>query len=289
MRALQIWTLAARPKTLVAGIAPACTGAVLAMTEGHFSSLLFLLTLLTGILIQIGSNLTNDYFDCVKGADTAARKGFLRVMQAGLVPPSAMRRAILLTFTLVVISGAYLVFVGGFGIGLMLSLYLLLSLLYTAGPYPLAYLGLGDLLVLLLYGPGAVLITYFLQTHSLSQTATLAGLSLGTLSTTILAINNLRDVEEDRAAGKKTLIVRLGTRFGKLEIVALLALTFVIPLCLYKQHPFALLSLGALPLAISLAYAVINNEDPYQLNPLFEKAAKLLWLFTLLLCLGLML
>mgnify|MGYP000514748431 CR=1 FL=1 len=206
MRALQIWTLAARPKTLVAGIAPACTGAVLAMTEGFFSPLLFLFTILTGMLIQISSNLTNDYFDCVKGADTATRKGFLRVTQAGLIPPYSMRRGILLTSTLVVISGAYLVFVGGFGIGLMLSLYLLFSLLYTAGPYPLAYLGLGDLLVLVLYGPGAVLITYFLQTHTLSTTATLAGLSLGTLSTTMLAINNLRDIEEDRATGHSVVI-----------------------------------------------------------------------------------
>lgn len=289
MSTFHLWTLAARPKTLVAGIAPACTGAVLALTTGCFSPFLFLLTLLTGTLIQIGSNLTNDYFDYVKGADTAERKGFLRVMQAGLIPPSAMRRAILLTFILVVLSGVYLVFIGGFGIGLMLSLYLLLSLLYTAGPYPLAYLGLGDLFVLILYGPGAVLITYFLQTHTLSQEATLAGLSLGTLSTTILAINNLRDSEEDRAAGKKTLVVRLGKRFGKCEITALLALTFCIPLFLYPQHPFILLTLGALPPALTLAYSVIKNEDPYQLNPLFEKATQLLWLFTFLLCVGLML
>ena len=215
MNRVQVWTHATRPKTLVAGISPALIGATLAIAQGTFNVTLFLFTLLTGMCIQIGTNLANDYFDFVKGADTLERKGFMRVTQAGLVEPAAMKRAITAVFALAALSGCYLIWHGGVMISIMLALYILLSVLYTAGPYPLAYLGLGDIFVLLLYGPAAVLITYYLQVGSLSYEACLAGIAPGALSMAILVVNNVRDIEEDRKANKKTLPARFGKAFGK--------------------------------------------------------------------------
>ncbi len=289
MNRIQVWTLASRPQTLVAGISPALIGASLALSQGYFNGWIFLMTLLTGILIQIGTNFTNDLFDFLKGADTEKRKGTLRVTQAGLVDPPSMKKAILLTFTAALISGAALIFHGGFPIALMLALYMLLSVLYTAGPFPLAYLGLGEGLVLFLYGPGAVLITYYLQTHRLSWSAFLAGFCPGALSMAILTLNNLRDIEEDRLANKKTLPVRLGRNFGKGQFLFACALAFVPVVLLCPSHPFCLLSLLALFPTASLVYAVLHNKDPSLLNPLFVKTGKLLWLFTLLFCIGWML
>lgn len=289
MNRVQVWTHAARPKTLIAGISPALIGATLAISEGYFDPILFLFTLFTGICIQIGTNLSNDYFDFIKGADTSARKGFMRVTQAGLVTPSTMKRAIIATFAIAFLCGCYLIFQGGIGVAVMLALYILLSVLYTAGPYPLAYLGLGDLLVLFLYGPAAVLITYYLQTGYLSKEAFLAGLSPGALSMAILIVNNVRDIEEDRAANKKTLPARFGKTFGKAQFIFALLLALVPCAFFYSTHPFSLLSLLILLPALPLMYTMIKNQDLRQLNQLFGKTAQLLWLFTLLFCIGWML
>jgi 1,4-dihydroxy-2-naphthoate octaprenyltransferase len=286
MNRAQVWIHAARPKTLVTGISPALIGTTLAIGQGKFDLLLFLLTLCTGLCIQIGTNLCNDYFDFVKGADTAERKGFMRVTQAGLVTPAAMKRAIVALFTLAFLSGCYLIAQGGIGIAGMLAVYILLSILYTAGPYPLAYLGLGDLLVLFLYGPGATLITYYLQMGSLSKEAFFAGLSPGALSMAILTVNNVRDIEEDRVANKKTLVVRFGRRFGKGQFLFAILLSLLPLAVLYSTHPFCVLSALILLPALPLGLTMIKNQDPRQLNPLFGKTAKLLWLFTLLFCIG---
>jgi 1,4-dihydroxy-2-naphthoate octaprenyltransferase len=282
-----VWIQAARPKTLVATFAPSLLALCLGLSRGVFEPLLFAMTLCTGLLIQIATNFTNDYCDFVKGADTEERKGFVRVTQAGLVCPGTMKRAILILFMAALLAGSYLVFVGGKPIALLLCLYVLLSVLYTAGPYPLAYLGLGDVLVLLFYGPMATLITYYLQTRTLSFQAGLIGLSAGCLSTAILAINNLRDIDEDRKAGKKTLVVRFGRSWGQKEFCCLVLLAFVPPLYLLSSYPFTALTLLTLPQALLLIRSVLRNTDPYALNPLFEKMGKLLWLFTLLFCLGL--
>lgn len=286
MNRVQVWTRAARPKTLVAGISPALIGATLAIGQGHFDLTLFLFTLFTGLCIQIGTNLCNDYFDFIKGADTSERKGFLRVTQAGLVTPTVMKRAIVAVFSIAFLSGCYLIFQGGIGIAAMLAVYILLSVLYTAGPYPLAYLGLGDLLVLFLYGPAAVLITYYLQVGSLSLEGLLAGLSPGALSMAILTVNNVRDIEEDRAAGKKTLVVRFGRTFGKFQFLFAIALSLFPPVFFYSSHPFCSLALLILLPALPLAHGMIKNQDPRLLNQLFGKTAQLLWLFTLLFCIG---
>lgn len=289
MNRVQVWTHAARPKTLVAGISPALIGTTLSMAQGKFNLSIFLFTLFTGLCIQIGTNLTNDYFDFIKGADTAQRKGFMRVTQAGLVAPPAMKRAIIAAFALAFLSGCYLIFQGGAIIGLMLAFYIALSILYTAGPFPLAYLGLGDLFVFFLYGPAAVLITYYLQMGSLSQEAFIAGLSPGALSMAILTVNNIRDIEEDRLANKKTLPVRLGKTFGKCQFMFSILLALFPPLYFYSSHPFSLLALLILIPAAPLMRSISRNEDPRELNPLFAKTGQLLWLYTLLFCIGWML
>lgn len=289
MNRIQVWTHAARPKTLIAGISPALIGTTLAIREGKFDLLLFLLTLFTGMCIQIGTNLTNDYSDFVKGADTAERKGFMRVTQAGLVSEKAIKRAIFFVFALACCSGAFLIYSGGLMISILLAVYILLSVLYTAGPFPLAYLGLGDVFVLFLYGPGAVLITYFLQTQTLSWGAFLAGLGPGAISVAILVINNIRDIDEDRAAGKKTLPVRFGKKFGKGQFLSSLVLALVPVLMLSASRPSCLLALLVAIPALPLIRAVLKNEEPKELNLLFGKTGQLLWIYTLLFCIGWML
>jgi 1,4-dihydroxy-2-naphthoate polyprenyltransferase len=289
MNRVQVWTHAARPKTLIASISPALIGVTLAISQGKFDLILFLFTLMTGTCIQIGTNLANDYFDFVKGADTKDRKGFMRVTQAGLVTPTTMKRAIIATFFIAFLCGCYLIWQGGATIALMLGIYIVLSVLYTAGPYPLAYLGLGDLFVLFLYGPGAVLITYYLQTGTLSYEALLAGISPGALSMAILLVNNVRDIDEDRLAGKKTLPARFGKTFGKCQFLFAILLS-LLPLCFfYSSHPFSLLTLLILLPALPLMRAMISNKDPRLLNQLLANTGKLLWLFTLLFCIGWML
>ncbi len=289
MNRVQVWAHAARPKTLVAGISPALIGVTLAINQGVFNCTLFIFTLLTGICIQIGTNLANDYFDFIKGADTSERKGFLRVTQAGLVTPTVMKRAIIASFILAALCGCYLIWHGGAMISALLFAYILLSILYTAGPFPLAYLGLGDIFVLFLYGPGAVLITYYLQTEHLSWQAFLAGLSPGALSMAILIVNNVRDIEEDRKAGKKTLPVRFGRTFGKCQFFFAIFLSLLPLFFLYEEHPSSLLALLILSPAIPLMRSMAGNQESRLLNSLFGKTSQLLWLYTLLFCIGWML
>ena len=209
--------------------------------------------------------------------------------QAGLVAPHVMKRVVFATFGIALLSGCYLIWHGGVTISIMLALYILLSFLYTAGPYPLAYLGLGDLFVLTLYGPGAVLITYYLQTGFLSIEALIAGFCPGAISVAILAVNNVRDIDEDRLVNKKTLPVRFGKTFGKLQYLFSILLGLLPLLFLYEDHPFCLLALLILLPALPLMRFMLSYQDPRSLNQLLAKTGQLLWLFTLLFCIGWML
>ncbi len=289
MHALRIWTLATRPKTLILSVSPVLIGTTLAVTEQRFQFALFLFTLLTALGIQITANLANDYFDFLKGADTSTRKGPLRVMQAGLVSIDAMKAAMALVALGTAACGCYLIWVGGWCIATLLLLSLLLAFLYTAGPYPIAYLGLGELFVLPFFGPIATGATYYLQTGSFSGTAFVLGLSPGALSTAVLIINNMRDVEEDRVADKKTLPVRFGKTFGMYEYAACLALCLLTPLFFVFSHPFAALYLFTFFPALKTYRLLCDNRDPHELNALFGKTGQLLLLFTLLFCIGWML
>lgn len=274
--ALAIWMQAARPKTLVASFSPVIIGTACALRAGSFDFLTFLFTLLTALGIQIGTNFANDYFDFMKGADTKHRKGPVRVTQAGLVKPETMKLAVFLAFALTALSSSYLILQGGWPIALLAALSIFLGLAYTAGPLPLAYLGLGDLFVVLFFGPIATAGTAFLQTHMLSTTALLAGIGPGLISTAILTVNNLRDVDEDRLAGKKTLVVRLGKKFGQWEYTTAIALASLLP-CLWGSYLQLLVLAPALPL-LSAAFKIEGTAW----NPILGKTAQLLWIYTIL-------
>lgn len=289
MHRIHVWTLAARPKTLIASISPVLIGTTLAITQGCFHFTTFMMTLATALAIQITTNLANDYFDFVKGADTAERKGFLRMTQSGLVAPASMKRAVIIALITTFLCGCTLIFQGGLAIALLLSLSLALSIMYTGGPFPLAYLGLGELFVLLFFGPIAAMGTYYLQTHALSLDALIAGISPGALSTAILVVNNVRDIDEDRQAHKRTLSVRFGKTFGKVQYLVVILSAFIPPLFFASSHPWAQLALIALFPAIPAIRSMMANEDPRELNPLFAKTGQLLWLYTLLFCIGWML
>lgn len=215
--ALKHWLLATRIKTLPAGMSPVLIGLSCAQANGFFDSFLALITLTCSLLIQIGTNFANDYYDFKKGADTDKRVGPTRMLQAGHIKPSHMKIATALTFGLAFCLGLVLVAKAGIVILIIGLISILCGYMYTAGPYALAYIGLGDLFVLIFFGPVAVMGTYYIQTTTISTESFLAGIGIGLLSTAILVVNNVRDYKEDKSNNKKTLVVRFGILFGKIQ------------------------------------------------------------------------
>lgn len=284
---MRIWILAARPKTLIASVSPVLIGSVLAYRDQDFSFLWFFLIVFSALAIQIGTNFANDYFDCIKGADTKNRKGPTRVTAAGLVSHRAIKRAIWISFSFAALLGVFLIAKGGWCIALLVALSIVLGILYTGGPFPLGYLGLGDCLVFLFFGPIATSATYWILTDHFSSASLVAGIAPGALSSAILVVNNLRDIEEDRLAHKKTLPVRFGRGFGKGQYIGSVALALATPLCL----PFtgALVANAILLPAFFQMRSVVQNSDPLALNPILGKTAGLLALYTLLFCAALLL
>ncbi|NGX47055.1 MAG: 1,4-dihydroxy-2-naphthoate octaprenyltransferase [Chlamydiae bacterium] len=274
--------IACRPKTLIASISPICIGSALAISENAFHFWIFLCTLLTGLGIQVSTNLANDLFDFLKGADTAGRKGPIRVTASGLMSVAQVKMTTILVMSATAIFGSALALHGGFLIACLIPCSLLLAVGYTAGPFPLAYLGIAEFFVFLFFGPVATGMTYYLQTNVLSGPAFAAGIAPGLLSCSILIINNLRDVSEDREANKKTLIVRFGTRFGKWEYCFAIVLAYLMPLFTFGRHPLVLLTMLVLIPGLFLITAVCKNTDPLAYNPLFGKTGKLLTLYTTL-------
>lgn len=271
-----IWIQATRPKTLIATLSPLILGTAYAIKSGVFDPFIFLFTLVTALGIQIGTNFANDYFDFIKGADTKDRKGPVRITQAGLVKPQTMKQVVFLTFALTALCSTYLVSHGGWPIAILASISILLGFAYTAGPFPLAYLGLGDVFVLFFFGPIATAGTYYLQTHTVSTHAFLIGIGPGLLSTAVLTINNLRDINEDRLANKKTLSVRLGKKFGQWEYMIAIMGAALLP-CIWGSY----YQLCILALALPLLNAVFK-ADGQEWNVLLGKTAQLLWIYTLL-------
>jgi len=286
MHSVRIWVLATRPKTLFASISPVLLGSVLAYTSYNFCWWTYFFTLLTALGIQISTNFINDYCDFLKGADTHERKGPTRITQSGLVSLATMKKAIFVILTVTACLGIYLIYQGGIYIALLLALALLLATLYTAGPYPLAYVGLGDLFVLVFFGPVAVIGTYFLQTRFLSWEGLWIGFAIGALSTAILCVNNLRDINEDRVANKKTLAVRFGTTFAKIEYITCLLIAAIVPLFFIKTHPYCLVSILFVIPSVSCIKTVFCYKNPKQLNAILGKTGKLLTLYTVLFCIG---
>lgn len=285
MATFTTWVQAVRPKTLIASLSPVFISAALQAPQNAFSWFLFCMIVITALGIQVMTNLANDYFDYLKGADTPNRKGPMRVTAAGLVSLKEMKGALFIGVITTALSGSVLTLRGGWLFACLVALALLLAFLYTAGPYPLAYLGLGDLFVFVFFGPVAIAAPHFLLTGKWDLTTFIIGLAPGALSTTLLAINNLRDIDEDRAANKKTLIVRFGSRFGKAEAIGCLILSLLIPLCFLHTHPFAwLITAGMLVPTVRLGFRIRVNRDPLAYNQLLANTAQLLFLFTGLFC-----
>ena len=260
---IRVWLLAARPATLPAAIAPVLVGSAVAAREGGFQVLPFLGALLASMLIQVGTNLANDYFDFKKGADTPDRLGPVRVTQSGLIAPEAVRRAMILTFVLAALIGLYLVIVGGWPILAIGLASIAAGVLYTGGPYPLAYHGLGDVFVYVFFGLLAVTGTTYLHSHAFSLNAFLLSLSVGATVTAILVVNNLRDVDTDRVVGKRTLAVMIGRRATRVEYTLLLVVAYAVPLVLVvvgRASAWMLLPLASLPLAVRLLRSVWREQ-----------------------------
>ena len=216
---LATWFGAMRPKTLPAAAAPVLLGTGIAWGEGVAHLPAAAVALIGALAIQVGCNFANDFFDARTGVDGPQRLGPVRAVAAGLVTPRAMAIATAIALALVVPCVAYLAWRGGWPFVAIGAAAIILAVAYTGGPYPLAYLGLGDIFVLIFFGPVAVLWTYAAQAQSWSWTPAIAGLGPGLLATALICVNNLRDIDGDRAAGKRTLAVKCGAAFARLEYV----------------------------------------------------------------------
>ena len=245
------WIKAARLRTLPAAIAPVIIGCAIAYKGQAFHLLAAAMAMLGAILIQIGTNFANDYFDFVKGADNEERVGPPRATQAGLITPKAMKKAFIITFALVIPIVLYLSYRGGWPLILLGGISILSGILYTGGPKPLGYIGLGDVFVLIFFGPVAVAGTEYVQSLNISHEAVLAGFASGLISTAILVVNNLRDKEGDAKVGKNTLAVRFGATFVRLEYSLCFIGTAFITLYLAVLHSLSVL-LALIPLLLSL-------------------------------------
>lgn len=288
---VRIWVLAARPRTLPAALAPVVVGMALAYAHGVFAWWPALAAMLGAAFIQIGTNFANDYFDFKSGADNAARLGPMRVTQAGLVTPRQIKAATAIAFGLAMLCGLYLTWVGGWPIVVIGLLSILCGIAYTGGPFPLGYNGLGDLFVFIFFGLVAVGGTYYVQALSFSPMALAVAVPVGLLSTAIIVVNNLRDVDTDVAAGKRTLAVIFGKMFARREYLALVALSYLAPPVLIVMGKLswpALLPLLSLPLAVKLVRKVYTTEGP-ALNAVLGGTGQLLLVFSLLFSLGMLL
>jgi len=289
---MNAWMLATRPRTLPAAIAPVVLGSAVAVADKSFVWLPAAAALIVALLLQIGVNLANDYFDYLKGIDTHDRLGPLRVTQSGLIPSKQVKAAIILTLTLSLIPGIYLITVGGLPVFIIGLACICAALAYSGGPFPLASHGLGDLFVFIFFGLVAVCGTYYVQALHLTPLVWLMGIIEGLLITAILVVNNLRDIQSDRQTGKRTLAVIIGDRGSKLEYVLLLGGAYVIPIILWlsgRMSAWVLFPLFSLPLAVSLMRFIWKSAGGSILNQALANTAKLVLVYSLLLSTGLVL
>ncbi len=267
---VRAWVMAARPKTLTAGVVPIIVATALVKSQGWpVMWWISVCALLSSIFIQIGTNFVNDAIDFKKGADSETRIGPQRVTQSGLF---TARQVLILAGVCFVIATAFgipLVLQGGWPILLIGLASLALGYAYTGGPFPLAYLGLGDIFVILFFGVIAVTGTYYLHTSMVSWSAVVAGLQIGLLATVLIAVNNLRDAPEDALVNKKTLVVRFGINFARFEIIFLICAAMVLGVYWWQTgHPrAAILPLLTFPVARRLVVGVVR-EPP---SPIYNR------------------
>lgn len=286
---LEIWLLAARPKTLPAAVSPVVVGSGVAFYSGSFAPGPALAAFLGALLLQVGANLANDVFDYKRGADIEGRLGPLRVTQAGLLSPQQVLAGMWFCFGLAALLGIYLVFAAGWQVVLIGLAAILAAIAYTGGPFPLGYYGLGDMTVFLFFGPVAVCGTYFVQTGHVSSLALWSSLPMGFLITAILVVNNLRDINTDRVAGKRTLAVRIGAPASRLEYIILIVGAFLVPVILVVLRiapAGSLLSWLAIPSAVTMIRFVVQSEGKV-LNKALADTGRFTLVYALLYALGL--
>ncbi len=286
----KIWLSAARPQTLAAAFVPILVGGALAWNHQLFRWDTTLVALICAFLIQIGTNFANDYYDFIKGADSKDRIGFTRATSAGLVSPEAMFKATIFTMVLAFLSGLYLVWIGGWvilGIGLLSILF---GILYTGGPYPLGYNGLGDLFVFIFFGIVAVAGTYYVNALEWSIRSLVVSIPVGALCVNILVVNNLRDVAQDRISGKRTLGVLLGENALKWEYTLLSFTAFIVPVFIYYSFESSMIILAPLiiiPVSMRLNHHIWTHHQKTELNRTLEKTARFMTLYGILFSIGL--
>ncbi|RDF02619.1 1,4-dihydroxy-2-naphthoate polyprenyltransferase [Haemophilus parahaemolyticus] len=293
-----IWFSTARPKTLPLALASIIIGSALAYWAGKFDLITTLLAFITTILLQVLSNFANDYGDHVKGSDTAERIGPLRAIQHGTITGEQLKIAVIVLSVLSFISGAALSFYAYEGIEDLLVflglgvISIVAAITYTVGKKAYGYLGLGDLFVLIFFGFVAVIGVFYLQAHSLPLMIFIPAFGCGLLSVAVLNINNLRDINQDRKAGKNTLIVRIGSKNGRIYHAILLALavvSYLIFAILNFEHWYNYLFLLAVPLLVKHGLFVYRHQDPIELRPILGQMAGLALITNLLFSLGIFL
>ncbi len=281
----KLWIKAARPWTLGVAVSPVLMGIIIAHTESGIQWLAAIAALLGGIFIQIGTNLANDYFDFKKGADTESRVGPQRVTQSGLIAPKTVKIGFLASFGISFILGIYLVYLGGWPIVIIGLLSLLFGVIYTGGPFPLAYFGLAELPAFLFFGPIACATTTYVQTGTWSTAAIIAGVSAGFFSIALLSINNLRDYQEDRKVGKRTLIARFGRQFGVIEYgFSILAATLIPLLLIYISPAQSMIGITAITslMALHAVRITVQYRESSELYAVLKMTSKLQIIFTVI-------
>ena len=287
----RIWLMAARPRTLPAAVAPVLVGSALAATEGTFKVLTFVAALIGALFIQIGTNLSNDYSDARRGADTEDRLGPVRVTAGGLVPPKQVLVATYVAFGIAVLAGSYLIATSGWELAVIGVLSIAAGVLYTGGPKPYGYEGLGEVFVFLFFGIVAVAGSYYAQVERWEWEAFVLAVPVGLLASAILVVNNVRDLETDRRAGKRTLAVRLGRERARRLYSGMLIVAFLtapLPWLLGSLSPWLLVVWLALPLAPKLIRTVSERTDGPALNGALAGTGLLQLVFCLLLSAGLL-
>jgi 1,4-dihydroxy-2-naphthoate octaprenyltransferase len=287
---IEVWLLASRPKTLLAAVVPVIVGSSIAINDNSFKFLVSLAALLCSLLIQIGTNFVNDLYDFQKGADTEIRTGPVRAIVSGLLTIGEMKTGIALTFITAFVLGIYLVYIGGWLILFIGIISIAAGFAYTAGPFPLAYNGLGDVFVFIFFGLVATTGTYYAQTGTITLFAFWASVPVGALITNILVVNNYRDIDQDRLVNKNTLAVKLGKRFARLQYVFFMIISYLTPFIVFitlKDSYFVFLPLLSLPLSIKLV-KMIYSLNGQELNKPLELTAKLSGIYGILFAIGIL-
>jgi 1,4-dihydroxy-2-naphthoate octaprenyltransferase len=289
---VRIWLMAARVRTLPAAVAPVLVGTSLAGYQGVFHPLRLLAALISSIFIQVGTNLSNDYSDARRGADTEDRLGPVRVTAGGLVPPKQVLIATYVSFGVAVLAGVYLIAVAGWQLLLVGAASILAGVLYTGGPRPYGYEGLGEVFVFLFFGIVAVAGSYYVQVKHLDWEAFALAVPVGLIAAAILVVNNVRDIDTDRRASKRTLAVRLGRERTRLLYAAMVYLAFVLAPVTWlfgPLEPWLVLPWLTLPIAMPLVRAVRNRTDGPSLNAALAQTGMLQLTFCMLLSAGVLL